>query len=74
MSDKQRKIFKIIIIVLVVLLVAELVYFGIKYYLNRKDSVFYTVVNSAVIEDKNNYIGVGFSDYYNSDFNDYNDG
>ena len=74
MSDKQRKIFKIIVIVLVVLLVAELVYFGIRYYLNRKDSVFYTVVNSAVVKDKNNYIGVGFSDYYNSDFNDYNDG
>ena len=74
MKDKQRKVFKIILIVLTVVLIAELIYFGVRYYLNRKDSVFYTVVNSAIMENENNYVGVGFSDYYNSKFNDYNDG
>ena len=65
MKDKQRKVFKIILIVLTVVLIAELIYFGVRYYLNRKDSVFYTVVNSAIMENENNYVGVGFSDYYN---------
>ena len=63
MKDKQRKVFKIILIVLTVVLIAELIYFGVRYYLNRKDSVFYTVVNSAIMENENNYVGVGFSDY-----------
>lgn len=74
MSDKQRKIFKIIVIVLVVLLVGELIYFGVKYTISRKNSVFYTVVNNAIFEDENNYVGAGFSDFKNSKFNDYNDG
>lgn len=74
MKDKQRKIFKIIIIVLIVFLVVELIYFGIRTYLNRQDSVFYSVVSSAIIEDDANYVGVGFSDYHNSKFNDYEDG
>ena len=73
MSDKQRKIFKIIVIVLSVILVTELIYFGVKYYINRQNSVFYTVFNSIVIDD-NDYIGVGFSDYRNSDFNKYSNG
>lgn len=73
MSEKQRKIFKTIIILLAVILVVEVVYFGIKYYVNRKDSTFYTVFNGIVVED-NEYIGAGFSDYRNSDFNKYADG
>ena len=73
MSDKQRKIFKIIIIVLAVFLVVELIYFGIRYYINRQNSVFYSVVNDIVLTS-DGYIGAGFSDYKNSKFNDYADG
>ena len=57
MSDKQRKIFKLIIIVLSVVLVTELIYFGVKYYINRQNSVFYTVFNSIVIGD-NEYTSI----------------
>lgn len=74
MSKKQKKIFKIIVIILAIVLVAELVYFGIRYYNMRKSSTFYSVVNSAVLDDDKNYVGVGFSDYRYSDFNDYDNG
>ncbi len=74
MSKKQKKIFKTIIIILAVILVGESIYFGIKYYNNRKNSTFYSVVNSAIFKDYNNYIGAGFSDYRHSDFNEYDNG
>lgn len=73
MSKKQKKIFKIIIIVLVIFLIAETIYFGIRYYNYRKDNVFYTVVNSAIFTD-DGYISVGFSDYKYSDFNEFDRG
>ncbi len=73
MDKKQKKVFKIIIIALAVFLVAEVIYFGVRYYLNRQNSTFYTVVNSIVLDDEN-YIGAGFSDYRYSKFNDYQDG
>ena len=41
MKDKTMKIYKIIIIALVVLLIGELIYFGIRMYNNRKESMFY---------------------------------
>lgn len=74
MSDKQRKVFRIIIIVLAIVLIGELIYFGVRFYISRQNSVFYSVVNSAIISKDDSYIGVGFSDYKNSDFNDYEDG
>lgn len=73
MSDKQRKVFKIIIICLAIFLIAELIYFGIRYYINRQNSTYYSVVNDIVLTDKG-YVGAGFSDYKNSKFNDYADG
>ena len=66
MSDKQRKVFKIIIICLAIFLIAELIYFGIRYYINRQNSTYYSVVNDIVLIDKG-YVGAGFSDYKNSE-------
>ena len=74
MTEKQKLIYKIIIIALVAVLVGELIYFGIKIYLNRQESTFYTVINSVVLEDENNYIGVGSSDYRYSKINKYDEG
>ena len=74
MTDKQKLIYRIIIIILVLVLVGELIYFGVKIYLNRKESTFYTVINSVVLENENNYIGVGSSDYRYSKFNKYDEG
>ena len=73
MSDKQKKIFKTIIIVLVIILVGEIIYFGIRYKINRDKYVFYTVENSTIF-DGNDRVAVGFSDYRHSKFNDYKDG
>ena len=66
MNNKQKKIFKIVIIALILFLIGEVVYFGIKYYNDRKNSVYYTVINSAILEDNDNNVGVGLSDYRNS--------
>ncbi len=74
MSDKQKLIYKIIIIALVTVLVGELIYFGVRIYLNRKESTFYTVINSVIVDDENNYVGVGSSDYRYSKFNKYDEG
>ena len=74
MNNKQKKIFKIVIIALILFLIGEVVYFGIKYYNDRKNSVYYTVINSAILEDNDNYVGVGFSDYRNSKLNKYEKG
>ena len=71
MTDRQKKIYKAIIIFLVVFLLGEVIYFGIKMYNNRKSSTFYTVINSAIVKDENNYIGVGSSDYRYSKLNDF---
>lgn len=73
MSDKQIKVFKIIVIILVVILVGELIYFGIRSHINRENSTFYTVENSMISDNKKD-IAVGFSDYRYSKFNDYKDG
>lgn len=74
MSEKQKKIFKTIIAILLIFLVAELIYFGIKYYNNRKNSIFSTVYNGIVTLDDDKYIGAGYSDYRYSEFNDYEKG
>ena len=74
MTDKQKKIYRTIIIALVVFLVAEIIYFGIRIYNNRKNSTFYSVINSIILEDENNYIGAGSSDYRYSKFNKYDKG
>lgn len=73
MTKKQKKIFKIVIICLAVFLVAEIIFFGVRYYKGRNSSTFYTVINSVVMLDKG-YVGAGFSDYKNSSFNDYAEG
>lgn len=74
MSDKKKKIFKIVIIALVSLLVIELCYFGYKLYKDRKESIFYSEYNSLIMENENDYIAAGFSDYRHSKFNDYDKG
>ena len=74
MSNKQKKVFRTIIISLIILLVVEVIYFGIRIYHIRKVSTFYDVVNSAIIKDDSNYIGAGFSDYRYSKFNKYDKG
>ena len=74
MKDKTIKIYKIIIIVLVALLVVEIIYFGIKIYNNRKDSMFYNVASNVILKDEKNYIGVGSSDFRYSKFNKYDNG
>ena len=73
MSEKQKKIFKIIIISLAVFLVAEIIFFGIRYYNNRKSNTFYSVISGAIQTEKG-YIGAGLSDYRYSDFNEYDGG
>lgn len=74
MTDKQKKIYKIIIIVLAMFLFFELIYFGIKIYNNRKNSTFYDVSNSIILTDENNYVSVGSSDFRHSKFNEYDNG
>ena len=74
MSDKSQKIMKAIIIVLAIIFITELIYFGIKVYNSRKNSIFYTMLSSIVLKDENNYIGAGFSDYRHSKFNKYDNG
>ena len=74
MSKKQEKVFKTIIILLVVFLIGESIFFGIRYYNNRKSSTFYTIVSGLVLDKANNYVGVGFSDYRYSKFNKYDKG
>lgn len=71
---KQNKVFKIIIICLIVFLIAEVIYFGIRIYNNRKNSTFYDVVSSVILKDENNYVGVGLSDYRYSKFNKFDKG
>ena len=73
MSKKQKKIFKTIVIVLVIILIAEIIYFGFRYYKIRKESTYYTVVNSLILTD-DGYTGVGLSDYRYSNFNEYDKG
>ena len=74
MTEKQKKIYRIIIIALVVFLVGEIIFFSVKIYKNRKASTFYNVVSSLVLNDENNYVGVGASDYRYSKINKYDDG
>lgn len=74
MSNKQKKIFKTIIIALAIILIGEIIYFGIRYYNGRKNSTYYSVINNAIVENEKNYVGAGFSDYKQSKYNDYEDG
>ena len=71
MTNKSKKTMSIIIAILAIVLVVEIIYFGIKMYNNRKDSTFYTIVSSAILDNADNYIGVGFSDYRHSKFNEF---
>ena len=74
MSNKQKKIFKTIIIALAIILIGEIIYFGRRYYNGRKNSTYYSVINNAIVENEKNYVGAGFSDYKQSKYNDYEDG
>ena len=74
MTDKQKKVFRIIIITLTIVLVIESVYFAISYYNKRKNTTYYTVVNSAVLNDEKNYIGAGYTDFKHSKINEYKEG
>ena len=73
MSDKNKKRFKIILIVLAIILVAEVIYFGFRLYSNRKNSTFSSGSNAMIVSN-DKIIMAGFSDYKHSDFNDYEDG
>ena len=74
MTSKQKKIYNAIIIFLVAFLLIEIIYFGIKFYNARKNSTYYDVTNSIILENENNYVGVGSSDFKHSDFNKYDNG
>ncbi len=74
MTDVQKKRFKIVIIILSILLIGELLFFGIKLYTTRKNNVFNTVINSVILQDNKNYLGAGFSDYRHSKFNKFDKG
>lgn len=66
----KNKTLKYIVIGLAILLLAELIYFGIKIYSIRKSSTYYSLINSTIkVED--NYISVGLSDFKHSKFNKY---
>lgn len=73
MNDKNKKIFKIILIVLGVILISEVIYFGIRLYTDRKNTTFNSGSNAMIVSD-GKYIMAGFSDYKHSDFNDYEKG
>lgn len=48
----------------------ELIYFGIKYIKVRKESTYYSAINSTIkVNDK--YVSVGLSDFKHSKFNKY---
>lgn len=69
-EDKRLRILKKIAIALACIVVIELVYFGIKLYTIRKNTTYYSAINS-VIESDDKLVAVGFSDSKNSDFIDY---
>lgn len=71
---KEISLLKKVVIFLAIILVAEIIYFGIKIYHNRKVSTYYTVINSIILENKNTYVGAGFSDYKYSNFNKFDKG
>lgn len=74
MNDKNKKLMSAIIIILAIILVSELFYFGIKFYHNRKVSTFYTVVSSVVLDNDKTFVGAGFSDYRHSKLNKFDKG
>ncbi len=66
----KNKTLKKIVIVLIAILVIELIYFGIKYIKVRKESTYYSIINSTIkVDDK--YVSVGLSDFKHSKFNKY---
>ena len=69
-ESKKIKILKIIFIILAILLIGELIFFGIKLYKNRIDNPRYTLLNN-IIEKDNGFVGVGLSDYKNSKYLEY---
>lgn len=65
--DKKLQLLKTVMIVLGVIFILELGYFGYKLYKTRKESTYYSAMNSAIsLNDK--YIGVGLSDSKHSKF------
>lgn len=69
-SLKAVKILKYVSIGLVCLFALEFIYFGIKMINIRKNSTYYSSLNS-IIKTDNGYVGVGLSDSKHSDFIDY---
>lgn len=69
-SLKAVKILKYVSIGLVCLFALEFIYFGIKMINIRKNSTYYSALNS-IIKTDNGYVGVGLSDSKHSDFIDY---
>ena len=66
----KNKTLKKIVIILIAILVIELIYFGIKYIKVRKESTYYSAINSTIkVNDK--YVSVGLSDFKHSKFNKY---
>lgn len=69
-NDKLYKILKNATIILLVLLVLELIIFGIRALKMKNDNVYYSTINSILKHD-DGYVGVGLSDFKNSKINDY---
>ena len=68
--DKLYKFLKGLSVFLILFLIIEVVYFGIKFYENRKNTVYYDIVNSIKKVD-DGYVAVGLSDFKNSKLTSY---
>ncbi len=69
-TGKINKILKTLTIILSVVLIVEIIYLGIKLYLNRVNTTYYSTIES-IIKDNDNYITVGLNDFKHSKLNDY---
>lgn len=70
-NEKTVKLLKYVTLGLVAFLVLEMIYFGYKMIDNRKNSTFYSGINSVIEIDKG-YVAVGFSDAKHSEYLEFN--
>lgn len=66
-SERTMKILKYAVIILAVIVLLEVIYFGVKMYISRKNSTYYSVANSSIKID-DGYVSVGLSDSKHSNF------
>lgn len=67
---EKNKILKNITIILFIILIIESIYFGNKLINYRKNTTYYTTIES-IEKDNDNYVTVGMSDYKNSKMTNY---